>query len=86
MYDNEQLSLEVSQNFELSLDLRSLGGEGYGLSREIDCKLDVLLSRQNLYPVPRNDLHLNVEQMVDDFVCNDDSFDSEEEEDIISSH
>ena len=71
------------RNFNQSLDSRSVGGEGYGLSKEIDCKLDILLLRKNLPPGPRNDLHLNVEQMIDEFVCHDDPFDIKGEEDAV---
>ena len=48
----------------------------------INCKLDVLPSRQSLSPVPRDHLHLNTEQITDEFVCNDDPFDIEEKADV----
>jgi hypothetical protein len=46
--DNNRIAKEIIEEFNRQLDLRSIGGEGYGLSREIDRKLAILLERGNL--------------------------------------
>ena len=43
--DNSRVIEEVCAKIERELDLRSVGGEGYGLSCEIERKLDQLISR-----------------------------------------
>jgi len=43
--DNSRVVKEVCEKIISGLDLRSVGGEGYGLSRDIDKKIDLLISR-----------------------------------------
>ena len=43
--DNSRVVKEVCEKIISELDLRSVGGEGYGLSRDIDRKIDLLISR-----------------------------------------
>ena len=43
--DNSRVVMEVCEKIISELDLRSVGGEGYGLSRDIDRKIDLLISR-----------------------------------------
>ena len=48
--DNNRVVKEICERVEKELDLRSVGGEGYGLSREIDRKLNLLISRLDSAP------------------------------------
>ena len=54
--DNSRVVKEVCEKIISELDLRSVGGEGYGLSRDIDRKIDLLISRldtpQEVVPCP----------------------------------
>ena len=43
--DNTRVVKEVCEKIISELDLRSVGGEGYGLSRDINQKIDLLISR-----------------------------------------
>ena len=43
--DNSWVVKEVCEKVVSELDLRSVGGEGYGLSRDINRKIDLLISR-----------------------------------------
>ena len=43
--DNTQVVKEVCEKIISELDLRSVGGEGYCLSRDINQKIDLLISR-----------------------------------------
>ncbi len=52
--DNSRVVMEVCEKMIAELDLRSVGGEGYGLSREIDQKIDLLISRLD---TPREVVH-----------------------------
>ena len=42
--DNSRVVMEVCEKIISELDLRSVGGEGYGLSRDIDLMIDLLIS------------------------------------------
>ncbi len=42
--DNSRVVMEVCEKIISELDLRSVGGEGYSLSRDIDQKIDLLMS------------------------------------------
>ena len=42
--DNNRVVKEVCEKIISELDLRSVGREGYGLSRDIDQKIDLLIS------------------------------------------
>ncbi len=42
--DNSRVVKEVCEKIISELDLRSVGGEGYGLSRDIDQNIDLLIS------------------------------------------
>jgi hypothetical protein len=70
------------------LDKRSVGGEGYGLGRDIDHrKLDELLSHHNLPPFLIPDAEqpaANLDALVED-MCVGMTYDAEcEEEDVVN--
>ena len=46
--DNNQIAKEIIEEFNRQLDLSSISRDGYGLSREIDQKLAILLECGNL--------------------------------------
>jgi hypothetical protein len=50
----EQVSNQLDalmEQFVKSLDMRSVGGDGYGLSKEINCKIGALLRLDSYPPV-----------------------------------
>jgi hypothetical protein len=48
MFNNsQQVVREIVESFEKSLYMGSVGGDGYGLSKEIDHKVDLLLQHGN---------------------------------------
>ena len=54
--DNNRVFKEVNEKIISELDLKSVGREGYGLSRDIDQKIDLLISHldtlQEVVPRP----------------------------------
>ena len=48
--NNEQFVSEIVEHLKTSLDMRAVVGNGYGLSKEIDCKFDILLQHSNGLP------------------------------------
>jgi hypothetical protein len=84
--ESKRLEESLSRKFEEQLDLRSVGGEGYGLSRQINEKLEALLKRADtitahpaLPPSPAQpDRLLDIVQEI----CGAFDGDAEEEEDV----
>jgi hypothetical protein len=72
---------------EEQLDLRSVGGEGYGVSKEINSKLEELLKRVDVIAAPTVPANLVVGEMdlneVVDRICGVIDSDYEEEDDVV---
>jgi hypothetical protein len=80
--DNARLEKSIVDKVEHSLDMRSVGGEGYGLSKQIDSKLDELIRRVTepiQVAAPTKDASHSTAEIFDH--C--DAFDVEEEEDVL---
>lgn len=81
--DNSRMEMSIVEKMETSLDQRSVGGDGYGLSMTINDKLDQLITKLTspitLPPLPDTDR--TVLDMMDDTSWN--CCLAEEEEDIV---
>ena len=73
----------LSERFENSLDMRSVGGEGYGLTKEIHAKLQELLERPAITLPPPLPTEAATLQEVVDGICKEAHYDVEEEEDVV---
>lgn len=65
--ESDRVVHEIVEGIKTSLDWRAVGGEGYGLSREIDRKLDMILERVN-NPTIQDGSHVDaigIEEMID---------------------
>jgi hypothetical protein len=73
----------LSERFENSLDMRSVGGEGYGLTKEIHAKLQELLERPAITrPPPLQTEAATLQEIVDE-ICKEADYDIEEKEDVV---
>jgi hypothetical protein len=81
--ESKRLEDALSERFEHSLDMRSVGGEGYGLTKEIHAKLQELLERPAItLPRPPPTEAAMLQEFVDG-ICYEADYDFEEEEDVV---
>ena len=79
--DNNRIAKEIIEEFNRQLDLRSIGGEGYDLSREMDRKLAILLEHGNFPLQPQEHRQ---DAMIDDIIDGNFPVDIEAEEIVIT--
>ena len=79
LQDNSRVVEEITNNVEMSLDRRSIGGERYGISVELNHKLDALLEKLSVPVTQTGTEPMDVDGMDDAFFCGG----LEEDDDII---